>query len=90
VELYLHSPSTPSWRGAQLNDRRTGKILHPSILVGKPIGKGPLERPTRRWEDNIRVDVRETGCENVNWMYLAQDRGQWWADVNTVMNPRVP
>jgi len=43
------------------------------ILVGKPEGKRPLGRPMRRWEDNIRMNVREIGCEAVDWIHLAQD-----------------
>jgi len=46
------------------------------ILVGKPEGKRPLGRPRRRWEDNIGMDLRETGWEVVEWMHLAQDRDQ--------------
>jgi hypothetical protein len=57
------------------------------ILVGKPGGKRPLGRPKRRWEDNIKMDLREIGMD---WIDLAQDRDQWRALVNTVMNPRVP
>jgi hypothetical protein len=60
------------------------------VLVGKPEGKRPLERPRRRWEDNIKTDLRETGIDGVNWIRLAQDRVQWRAFVNTVMNLRVP
>jgi hypothetical protein len=41
-------------------------------------------------EDNIRMDLKETGWEGVDWMHLAQDRDQWWAVVNMVMNLRVP
>jgi hypothetical protein len=60
------------------------------ILVGKPEGKRPLGRPRRRWEDNIRMDLGEIGWEGVDWIHLAQDRDQWRALVNTVMNFQVP
>jgi hypothetical protein len=60
------------------------------ILVGKPEGRKPLGITRRKWEDNIRMDLRETGCEGVDWIRLAQDRDQWRAVVNTVMNLRVP
>jgi hypothetical protein len=53
-------------------------------------GKTPLGRPRRRWEDNIKLDLRETGMDGANWIQLAEDRVQWWACVNTVMNRRVP
>jgi len=49
------------------------------ILIGKPEGKRPLQRPRHRWEDNIRMALRETGWEGVDCMHLAQDRGQWQA-----------
>jgi hypothetical protein len=60
------------------------------ILVGKPEGKRPLGRPRRRWVDNIKIDLREIGMDGVDCMELAQDRDQWRALVNTVMNLRVP
>jgi hypothetical protein len=60
------------------------------ILVGKPEGKRPLGRPRRRWEDNIRMDLREIGCVGMDWIDLVQDRDQWRALVNMVMNLRVP
>jgi hypothetical protein len=60
------------------------------VLVGKPEGKWSLGRPRRRCEDNIRMHLGGIGCEGVDWMHLAQDRGQWWAVVNTVMNLPVP
>jgi hypothetical protein len=60
------------------------------LLVGKPEGKRPLGRPTRRWVDNIRMDLGETGWGGVDWVGLAQDRGKWRALVNAVMNLRVP
>jgi hypothetical protein len=59
------------------------------ILVRKTEGKRPLARPRRRWEDNIKMDLRETGIDGANWIRLAQDRVQWWAFVNTVINLRV-
>jgi hypothetical protein len=60
------------------------------VLVGRPEGKRPLGRPRRRWEDNIKMDVREIGIDGANWIQLAQDRVKWRAFVNTVMNLRVP
>ena len=60
------------------------------VLVGKPEGRRPLGRPKRRWEDNIRMDLREVGCGCVGWMDLAQDRDRWRALVSAVMNLRVP
>jgi hypothetical protein len=59
------------------------------IFVGKP-EKRPLGKPRRRWEDNIGMDLREIRWEGVYWSHLAQDRDQWRAVVNTVMNFRVP
>jgi len=58
-------------------------------LVGKPEGKRPLVRPRRRWKDHIRMDVREIEWEGVDWIHLVQNRDQWWAPVNIVMNFRV-
>jgi hypothetical protein len=60
------------------------------VLVGKPEGKRPLRRPRGRWEDNIKMDLREIWIAGANWIQLAQDRVQWWAFVNTVVNLRVP
>jgi hypothetical protein len=59
-------------------------------LVGRPEGRRPLGRPRRRWEDNIKMDLREIGFGDVDWIYWVQDRDRWWALVNTVMNLRVP
>jgi hypothetical protein len=59
------------------------------VLVGKPEGKRPLGRPRRRWEDGIRMDLRETGLGGVDWIRLSQDRYRWWAVVSAVMNLRV-
>jgi transposase len=60
------------------------------VLVGRPEGKRPVGRPRRRWEDNIKMDLREMGIDGANWIQLPQDRVQWRACVNTVMNLRVP
>jgi hypothetical protein len=59
------------------------------ILVGKPEGKRPVGRRRCPWEDDIRMDLINTGWEGVDWMHMAQVRDQWWAVVNTVMNLRV-
>jgi hypothetical protein len=60
------------------------------ILVGKPEGMRPLGKPRHRWVDNIKIDLREIRWDGVDWIDLAQDRDQWRALVNTVMNLRVP
>jgi hypothetical protein len=60
------------------------------VLVGKPKGRRPVGRPKRRWGDNIKMDLREIGIDGANWIWLAQDRVQWRAFMNTVMNLRVP
>jgi hypothetical protein len=58
------------------------------ILVCRPEGKRPLGRPRRRWEDNIKMDLREIGIDGANWIRLDQDRVQWRAFVKTVINLR--
>ncbi|KAJ4429609.1 hypothetical protein ANN_21795 [Periplaneta americana] len=60
------------------------------VLVGRPEGKRPLGRPRRRWEDNIKMDLREVGYDDRDWINLAQDRDQWRAYVRSAMNLRVP
>ena len=60
------------------------------VLVGKPEGKRPLGRPRRRWEDNIKMDLREVGCDPGEWIDLAEDRDQWRGYVRGVINLRVP
>jgi hypothetical protein len=66
---------------------RTGEMRNAyNILVGKPEWKRPLGRPRRRWEDNIRMDLREVVWKDVEWMHLAENRGQWQVVMNTVMN----
>jgi hypothetical protein len=60
------------------------------VLVGRPEGKRPLGRPRHRWENNIKMDLREIGMDGANWIQLAQDKVQWRAFVNMAMNFRVP
>jgi hypothetical protein len=75
------------WAGhvARMGEKRNAY----RILVGEPKGKRPLGRPRRKWEDNIRMDLRQIGWGGMDWIDLAQDRDQWRALVNAVMNVRV-
>jgi hypothetical protein len=59
------------------------------FLIGKRERKRPLGRPRGRWEDSIRMNLREIECEGVDWICLAHDRVRWWAYVHTVMNLQV-
>ena len=59
------------------------------VLTGKPTGKRPLGRPRRRWDDNIRMDLKEIGIRR-NWVDSAQDRDYWRSLVNTALNLRFP
>jgi hypothetical protein len=63
---------------------------HTKGVVGKPEGKRPLGRARRRWVDNIKMDLREIGCDGVDWIDMDQDRDQWRALVNAVLNLRFP
>jgi hypothetical protein len=60
------------------------------ILVGRAEDERPLGRPKRRWEDNIKMDLREIGIDGANWIQVAQNRVQWRAFVNTVIDFGVP
>jgi hypothetical protein len=56
---------------------RMGEMINGyKVYVRKPDGNRPLGRPRRRWEDNIRMDLREVGWEGVDWIHVAQDRDQ--------------
>ena len=60
------------------------------VLVGKPEGKRSAERPRRRWEDNIKMDLQEVGGGGMDWIELAQDRDRWRALVTAIINLWVP
>jgi hypothetical protein len=60
------------------------------LLVGNPEGKRATGRRRRRWEDNIKMEIQEVGCGDIDWIELAQDRDRWRALVNAVTNFRVP
>jgi hypothetical protein len=59
------------------------------VLGGRTEGKRPLGSPRHRWEDNIKLDLTEIGIDAANWIQLAQNRVQWRAFMNTVMNLRI-
>ena len=59
-------------------------------LVGKPEGKRTAGRPRPRWENYIKMDLQEMGCEGMDWIELAQDRDRWWELVNVAMKIWVP
>jgi hypothetical protein len=63
--------------------------MHLRSLAGEPEGKRPIGRNRRRWENNIKIDLREIRLGGINWIHLAQHRGQWRALVNMVMKLRV-
>jgi hypothetical protein len=60
------------------------------VLAGKPERKIPLGRPRRRWEDNIKLDLRETWIDGANWIRLTQEGVQWRVFMNMALNLRVP
>ena len=68
---------------------RVGRRVY-MVLVGKPEGKRTLGRPRRRWEDNIKMDFQEVGCEGMVWIDVVEERDRWRALVNVVKNLRVP
>jgi hypothetical protein len=80
--------SAAKWREDEMGGACSKHIY--KILVGKPEGKRPLERPRRRWKDNIRLGLMEIGWEAVDWFNQFQGKDQWRAVVNTVMNLRIP
>ena len=85
---------TQYFRGDQIENKEVGGACSTQGciqgFVGENLGKRPLGRPKRRWNDNIKMDLQEVGCENMDWFDLAQDTDSWWALLNAVMNLRVP
>ena len=76
------------WEG-HVARKEAGRGVY-GVLVGKPEGRRQQGRPRLRWEDNIKMDLREVGCGCVDWLELAQDRDSWRALVSAVMNLLVP
>jgi hypothetical protein len=76
------------WAGHVAHMRKGRGVYR--VLVRRPEGKRPVGRPRRRWEDKIKMDLREIGIDGANWIQLSQDRVQWRACVNTVINLWVP
>ncbi|KAJ4437858.1 hypothetical protein ANN_13797 [Periplaneta americana] len=85
----FHIKSRSSLRAPVTHLAYTKSFLN-RVLVGRPEGKRPLGRPRRRWEDNIKMDLREVGYDDRDWINLAQDRDRWRAYVRAAMNLRVP
>jgi hypothetical protein len=76
------------WAGhvARMGEKRNAY----RILVAKPEGRKPLGKSRRKWVDNVKIDLREIGCDGVDRVDLAQDRDQWRALMKTVMKLRIP
>jgi hypothetical protein len=75
-----------AWHVAQMGEKRNAC----RILVGKPEGKRPLGRPRHRWVDNNKMDLRQKGWEDMDWIEVGQDRNLRRALLNMVMNLQVP
>jgi hypothetical protein len=75
---------------SEINDAKINLSIYIYIKYAGQVGKSPLGRPRRRWVDNIKMDLGEIGWDGMDWIDVAQDRDQWRALVNMVMNLRVP
>jgi hypothetical protein len=73
-----------------IKSRRMRWVRHVAHMAGRPEGKRPLGRPRHRGKGNINMDLRAKGIDGANWIWLAQERVQWQAFVNMVMNLQVP
>jgi hypothetical protein len=85
----LHILYSPKYWADQIKENNVGDAWEKNVckvLIEKPEEERPLGIPRRRWEDGIRMDLREIGWGSVDWIQLAQDRNRWRALVNTVMN----
>jgi hypothetical protein len=65
---------------------KSRRVRWAGFLVGKPEGKRPLGRPRHRWEDNIKMNLQEVGCGDMDWIDLAEDGDRWQAVVHAVMS----
>jgi hypothetical protein len=86
----MHMMESKRMRWARHVARMGAKRNAYTTSVEKPEGKRPLRRPGRRWVDNIKIDLREIRWDSMDWIDLAQDKDQWRALANTIMNLRVP
>ena len=64
--------------------------MYTGFWWGKPEGKRLFGRPRPRWKENIKMDLQEVGCGDMDWIELAEDRDRWWTLMNAVVNLRVP
>jgi hypothetical protein len=94
---YLHSSTNVLWVIRSSRMRWAELVAHMGerrgmyrVLVGKHEGKRPLGKPGHRWEDNIKMDLKEVGCGGMDWIELPEDRDIWRALMNAVMNLQVP
>jgi hypothetical protein len=85
--IRMMKPRRLSWTG---HVARMGEKRNAYRILGMPEGKRQVGRPRHWWVDNIKIDLREIGWDGMDWFDLAEDRGQWRALVNTVMNLQVP
>ena len=76
------------WAGHVARMEEGGRAF--KIITGKFTGKRLLGRPRRRWEENIRMDIKEIGINTRNLVYSAQDKDYWRVFVNAALNLRVP
>jgi len=79
--------SSMRWAGHVARLGMSGSVYR--VLMAKPEGRRPLERPRRKWEDNIKIDLQEVGCGGMDWIDMGQDTDKWRALVNAVKNIRV-